>query len=90
MELLSYLPEEALDPSSRDIQTEPRNAYGFVQRRKHTEGPDVSVRMSNFAILDMSPPVRGGPHGTFPSGKFFMNQGDLLQVAGFYLHFSTH
>ena len=90
MELLSYLPEEAFDPSSRDIQTEPRNAYGSMQRRKHTEGPDVSVRMSNFAILDMSPPVRGGPHGTFPSGKFFMNQGDLLQVAGFYLHFSTH
>ncbi|KAI0246737.1 DNA mismatch repair protein MutS [Lactifluus subvellereus] len=59
--LLSDLPEEVLDLSSRDTPTEPKNAYEFMQRRKHTEGDptlrrwNASVRMSNFATLDMSP-----------------------------------
>ena len=59
--LLSDLPEEILDAPDLDASTEPRNAYEFMQRRR-TTGDDptlrrwnASIRMSNFATLDMSP-----------------------------------
>ncbi|KAI0304271.1 muts domain V-domain-containing protein, partial [Multifurca ochricompacta] len=59
--LLSDLPEETLDPPDLDNLAEPKNAYEFMQRRRNTEGNptlkrwNASVRMCNFATLDMSP-----------------------------------
>ncbi|KAI0246734.1 hypothetical protein BJV78DRAFT_1251773 [Lactifluus subvellereus] len=65
MKLLSGLPEEALGPSSRDALTEPRNAYEFIQRRKHAEGdPTLMSRNSRYV------PRSRWSHGTLPSGKF--------------------
>ncbi|KAF8476686.1 DNA mismatch repair protein MutS [Russula ochroleuca] len=59
--LLSDLPEEILDAPDPDASMEPRNAYEFMQRKRIT-GDDptlrrwnASIRMSNFATLDMSP-----------------------------------
>lgn len=59
--LLSDLPEETIDPPDPDASAEPRNAYEFMQRRRSAEGNptlkrwNASVRMSNFAALDVSP-----------------------------------
>ncbi|KAH8998418.1 muts domain V-domain-containing protein [Lactarius akahatsu] len=59
--LLSDLPEETIDPPDPDASAEPRNAYEFMQRRRSAKGNptlkrwNASVRMSNFAALDVSP-----------------------------------
>lgn len=59
--LLSDLPEETIDGPDPDTSAEPRNAYEFMQRRRSAEGNptlkrwNASVRMSNFAALDVSP-----------------------------------
>jgi len=59
--LLSDLPEEILDPPDPHKSAEPNNAYEFMQRRPNAEGDptlrrwNASVRMSNFATLDVSP-----------------------------------
>ncbi|KAI9464933.1 DNA mismatch repair protein MutS [Lactarius psammicola] len=59
--LLSDLPEETIDPPDPDASTEPRNAYEFMQRRRSAKGNptlkrwNASVRVSNFAALDLSP-----------------------------------
>lgn len=65
--LLSDLPEEILDAPDPDASMEPRNAYEFMQRKRIT-GDDptlrrwnASIRMSNFATLDMSPFAVGPP-----------------------------
>lgn len=84
--LLSDLPEEVLDLSSRDTPTEPKNAYEFMHRRKNTEGDptlrrwNASVRMSNFATLDMSP-FAVGLAELFLRERFYGPPGPL---AGFY------
>jgi len=72
LELLSDLPEEILDlPHDPETFAEPRNAYEFMKRRRNSEGDptsrrwNASVRMSNFATLDVSP-FAVGPHATFP------------------------
>lgn len=69
--LLSDLPEEILDAPDLETSTEPRNAYEFMQRRRIT-GDDpalkrwnASIRMSNFATLDMSPFAVGPPCNLF-------------------------
>lgn len=59
--LLSDLPEEIIDPPDPDASAQPRNAYEFMQRRRGAEGNptlkrwNASVRVSNFAALDVSP-----------------------------------
>ncbi|KAH9080364.1 DNA mismatch repair protein MutS [Lactarius deliciosus] len=59
--LLSDLPEETIDPPDPDASAEPRNAYEFMQRRRSAKGNptlkrwNASVRMPNFAALDVSP-----------------------------------
>lgn len=58
--LLSDLPVEILDTPEPNGSVEPRNAYEFMQRRRITGDPtlrrwNASIRMSNFATLDMSP-----------------------------------
>ncbi|KAH9002749.1 DNA mismatch repair protein MutS [Lactarius hatsudake] len=59
--LLSDLPEETIDPPDPDASAEPKNAYEFMQRRRSAKGNptlkrwNASVRMSNFAALDVSP-----------------------------------
>ena len=69
--LLSDLPEEILDVPDLDALAEPRDAYEFMQRRR-TTGDDptlrrwnASIRMSNFAALDMSP-FAVGPAQSLP------------------------
>lgn len=70
--LLSDLPEDTIDRPDLDASAEPRNAYEFMQRRRSAEGNptlkrwNASVRMSNFATLDVSPFAVRGSHGTFP------------------------
>ncbi|KAI9443370.1 muts domain V-domain-containing protein [Lactarius indigo] len=59
--LLCDLPEETIDPPDPYPSAEPRNAYDFMQRRRSAKGNptlkrwNASVRMSNFAALDLSP-----------------------------------
>ncbi|KAI0297721.1 hypothetical protein BC826DRAFT_1000939 [Russula brevipes] len=59
--LLSELPEGVFDPPEIDTPAEPKNAYEFMQRRRKSEGDptlrrwNASIRMSNFATLDVSP-----------------------------------
>ena len=59
--LLSDLPEETIDPPDPDAPAESRDAYEFMQRRRSAKGNptlkrwNASVRISNFAALDVSP-----------------------------------
>jgi hypothetical protein len=71
--LLSDLPEEILGtPPDPDTRTEPRNAYEFMKQRRTSEGDptsrrwNASIRMSNFATLDVAP-FAVGPTQPFPS-----------------------
>ncbi|KAI9451401.1 DNA mismatch repair protein MutS [Russula earlei] len=63
--LLSDLSEEIPDFPDLDGLTEPRNAYEFMQRRPNSECDptsrrwNASVRISNFATLDVSPLALG-------------------------------
>lgn len=84
--LLSDLPEEILDVPDLDASVEPRDAYEFMQRRRST-GDDptlrrwnASIRMSNFAALDMSP-FAVGPAQSLPLVDVCMNYDP---TAGFY------
>ena len=76
--LLSDLPEDTVDPPDLDTAAEPRNAYEFMQRRSGAEGNpalkrwNASVRMSNFAVLDVSP-FAVGHMGHFLSGQVCHN-----------------
>jgi hypothetical protein len=76
--LLSDLPEETIDGPDPDTSAEPRNAYEFMQRRRSAEGNptlkrwNASVRMSNFAALDVSP-FAVGHMGHFILGKVYQN-----------------
>jgi DNA mismatch repair protein MSH5 len=83
--LLSDLPGEILDAPDLDASLEPRNAYEFMQRRRIT-GDDptlrrwnASIRMSNFAALDMSP-FAVGPLQPFRLVNVCMNHDP---IAGF-------
>lgn len=76
--LLSDLPEDTIDRPDLDASAEPRNAYEFMQRRRSAEGNpalkrwNASVRMSNFAALDISP-FAVGHMGHFLFGKVHQN-----------------